>query len=80
MVFFSFHDFSVNCGYFFIDFFAGRNGKCRAIYDYKAVRGDELSIRVGDVITIIEKPEGGWWTGEISGVEGVFPANYVEEI
>ena len=58
----------------------GYNGQCRAIYDYTAGREDELTVQAGDVINIIERSDGGWWTGEFNGVTGLFPANYIEEI
>ena len=52
--------------------------QCVAIYDYDATREDELSIRQGDVISVYEKGEDGWWKGEVHGRIGLFPANYVE--
>jgi len=53
--------------------------KCRALYNYNAQENDELTIRKGDVITVIkEHPD--WWEGELNGTVGVFPANYVEKI
>ncbi len=54
-------------------------GKCRALYDYTAQESDELTIREGDTIDIIQK-SGEWWEGTLNGQVGVFPANYVEEI
>jgi endophilin-A len=38
-----------------------------------------LSFKEGDIITILEK-EGDWWTGQLNGVTGLFPANFIEEI
>ncbi|XP_065053145.1 nostrin-like [Rhopilema esculentum] len=55
-------------------------GRCRAIYDYTAARDDEITIQLGDVIDVISRSDGGWWTGTVNGITGVFPANYVEEI
>jgi myosin-1 len=53
--------------------------KCKALYNYTSQENDELTIRKGDVITIIkEHPD--WWEGELNGTVGVFPANYVEKI
>ena len=34
--------------------------------------------RVGDVITNVEKLEGGWWKGYLRGVAGMFPDNFVK--
>ena len=56
-------------------------GKARALFDYTAQSDHELSFRAGDVITIIEKDDSGWWHGELSGKLGIFPAaDWVEEI
>lgn len=33
----------------------------------------------GDVISVISKSEG-WWTGEVNGMKGLFPSNYVKEV
>ncbi|KAK2184887.1 hypothetical protein NP493_249g04017 [Ridgeia piscesae] len=54
-------------------------GQCRAIYDYTAQQYDELTIKCGDVITIYDKQEDGWWQGELHGKVGIFPASYVAE-
>lgn len=51
--------------------------KCRALYDFDAEDGTELSFRAGDVITIIKKSQD-WWEGELNGRRGLFPGNYVE--
>ncbi|XP_048755732.2 nostrin-like isoform X8 [Ostrea edulis] len=55
-------------------------GRCRALYDYDAGQGDELTIKYGDVINIYDKQMDGWWQGEFNGRVGIFPATYVEEI
>ena len=54
--------------------------QCRALYDYRAQEADELTLAVGDVITIVSKDSEGWWTGLSKGKKGLFPANYVEMI
>ncbi|XP_076754423.1 dynamin associated protein 160 isoform X3 [Xylocopa sonorina] len=48
-----------------------------ALYPYQAQNEDELSFEKGDVITVIAKDEQQWWKGELNGVSGVFPSNYV---
>ena len=55
-------------------------GRCSAIYDYTANLDDELSIRVGDVISVHDKQADGWWLGALEGRVGIFPATYVEEL
>eukprot|EP01135_Chromosphaera_perkinsii_P001858 Nk52_evm7s212 gene=Nk52_evmTU7s212 len=54
--------------------------QCRALYDYDAQDTDELTIRAGDIITLVNKDNEGWWQGKLRGKSGLFPANYVEII
>ncbi|KAJ3141915.1 Unconventional myosin-Ie [Physocladia obscura] len=53
--------------------------QCRALYDYNATEADELTFKAGDIITIVSKDDG-WWTGNLRGQKGLFPANYTETI
>lgn len=55
-------------------------GKCRALYNYTPRLNDELTLSPGDIINIYEKQEDGWWSGDLNGSVGIFPATYVEEI
>lgn len=50
----------------------------RVEFDYDAELVDELSLRVGDVITDVKQMEGGWWTGTLNGKTGLFPDNFVK--
>lgn len=52
---------------------------CTALYDYTAQAAGDLTFRQGDVIKVIQRTpdQNGWWTGELNGVHGVFPGNYV---
>ena len=53
----------------------------RALYEYNAMRKDELTFCQGAIITNVEKVDGGWWCGDYGNQhKGWFPANYVEEI
>jgi phosphatidylinositol phospholipase C gamma-1 len=53
----------------------------RALYDYRAMRTDELSFCKHALITNVEKHDGGWWKGDYNGmVQRWFPSNYVEEV
>ena len=56
--------------------------KARVLYAYDATSGDELTLRVGETIVIIEKEleDPGWWKGDLNGKIGVFPDNFVELI
>ena len=49
-----------------------------AMYDYQAQRSDELSMKRGDVVTVLYRDNDNWWMGEnAEGKQGFFPANYV---
>lgn len=51
-----------------------------ALYPYQAQNEDELNFEKGDVITVLAKEEEAWWRGELNGVSGVFPSNYVSSM
>lgn len=53
-------------------------GTTTALYPYEAQDPSELSFGEGDVITIYEKNEDGWWYGGIKDRKGLFPMNYTE--
>ncbi|ODQ48761.1 hypothetical protein PICMEDRAFT_22454, partial [Pichia membranifaciens NRRL Y-2026] len=52
---------------------------CTALYDYTAQAAGDLTFRQNDLIKVIQRTpdQNGWWTGELNGVQGVFPGNYV---
>jgi hypothetical protein len=52
-----------------------------ALYEYKAQRGDELDLELGDEILVLVKENDNWWMGKLvkNGQEGYFPASYVQE-
>ena len=49
-------------------------------YDYEAEVEDELTLRVGDIIKVIDIEDDDWWIGEINGRKGAFPSNFVNKI
>ncbi|XP_041839803.1 intersectin-2b isoform X2 [Melanotaenia boesemani] len=49
-----------------------------AIYDYAAANQDELSFSKGQLLNVLDKTDPDWWKGEINGVTGLFPTNYVK--
>ncbi|XP_056336813.1 intersectin-2a [Danio aesculapii] len=49
-----------------------------AMYDYKAANKDEMSFQKGQLITVLNKDNPDWWKGEVAGVTGLFPTNYVK--
>lgn len=53
---------------------------CKVLFPYDGQNEDELSIKEGDIVTIINKEcaDAGWWMGELNGKQGVFPDNFVK--
>ncbi|XP_063969258.1 sorbin and SH3 domain-containing protein 2-like isoform X1 [Lytechinus pictus] len=54
----------------------------RAVYSYKPGNDDELEIREGETVVVMEKCDDGWFVGysESTGQFGTFPGNYVEKL
>ena len=50
-----------------------------ALYDFDGVREDNVTFKKGEILTIIEMDESGWWKGMNSdGKVGIFPYNYCQ--
>eukprot|EP01087_Luapelamoeba_hula_P015731 TRINITY_DN4735_c1_g1_i3.p1 TRINITY_DN4735_c1_g1~~TRINITY_DN4735_c1_g1_i3.p1 ORF type:complete len:625 (+),score=122.41 TRINITY_DN4735_c1_g1_i3:168-2042(+) len=49
----------------------------KALFNFKAAKPGDLTIRKGDIIADIEQRSTGWWRGSLNGEYGRFPANYV---
>ncbi|XP_078613066.1 rho guanine nucleotide exchange factor 7-like isoform X18 [Branchiostoma floridae x Branchiostoma japonicum] len=58
----------------------GRQMIVKARYAFQGTDEDELSFKKGDIITITQVVEGGWWEGVLNGRVGWFPSNYVKEV
>ncbi|KAF7662480.1 hypothetical protein LDENG_00235050 [Lucifuga dentata] len=54
--------------------------QCKVQFEYAPQNEDELELKVGDIIEIIEEVEEGWWSGIFNGKSGLFPSNFVKEI
>ncbi|XP_016099719.1 relA-associated inhibitor-like isoform X2 [Sinocyclocheilus grahami] len=53
------------------------SGVVYALWGYPAQGPDELSVKEGDMVTILQKPEGvDWWWASLCGREGLVPNNY----
>ncbi|XP_053729246.1 relA-associated inhibitor [Synchiropus splendidus] len=53
------------------------SGVLYALWSYPAQAPDELSFKDGDMLTILQKPEGSdWWWASLCGREGFVPNNY----
>ncbi|CAI8028076.1 SH3 domain-containing kinase-binding protein 1 [Geodia barretti] len=48
------------------------------LYDYEKQQGDELNLKVGEVITNVTQVYHGWCEGTKDGERGVFPDNFVK--
>ena len=46
--------------------------KCKVQFEYKATTSDELTLVVGDIITVTNKncEDDGWWEGELVDKNG----------
>lgn len=51
----------------------------QAEYSFQGENNDELRFKKGDVITVTQREDGGWWEGTLNEVTGWFPSNYVKE-
>ncbi|VDK78591.1 unnamed protein product [Litomosoides sigmodontis] len=49
----------------------------RAKHAFKGRNNDELSFQKGDIITVTQQMEGGWWEGTLRSYTAWFPSNYV---
>ena len=54
--------------------------QARVYFCYKPKHDDELTLKVGDIITNIIDVDGGWCEGALNGKRGRFPYNFVEII
>ncbi|XP_048744669.1 rho guanine nucleotide exchange factor 7-like isoform X6 [Ostrea edulis] len=54
--------------------------RVKAIHNFKGKNNDELCLTKGDIITMTQTMEGGWWEGTLNGKTGWFPSNYVKEL
>ncbi|RXG72604.1 Sorbin and SH3 domain-containing protein 1 [Armadillidium vulgare] len=52
----------------------------RALFNFAAQNKRELSFNKGDIVTIRRSIDRNWYEGELRGVVGIFPCNYVEVI
>ncbi|KIM25706.1 hypothetical protein M408DRAFT_331056 [Serendipita vermifera MAFF 305830] len=47
-----------------------------ALYDYNPSDEADLSFKKGDIITVLQKYDHGWWDGRLDGRTGAIPKNY----
>ncbi|XP_063078702.1 growth arrest-specific protein 7a isoform X2 [Engraulis encrasicolus] len=51
---------------------------CRSLYAFSGKHDQALKFEVGEIIEVLQPLDSGWWEGQIAGVRGWFPANYVK--
>ncbi|KAM6953998.1 intersectin-2-like [Aplochiton taeniatus] len=49
-----------------------------AMYDYMAANQDEITFSKGQLINVLDKTNPDWWKGEVNGVTGLVPTNYIK--
>ncbi|XP_071164634.1 rho guanine nucleotide exchange factor 7-like isoform X33 [Mytilus edulis] len=54
--------------------------RVKALHNFSGSNNDELCFNKGDIITVTQMVEGGWWEGTLNGKTGWFPNNYTKEI
>ncbi|XP_047434908.1 SH3 domain-containing protein 19 isoform X2 [Mugil cephalus] len=52
--------------------------KVKAMHDFFPEQPGELSLRAGDVVTMVEQVNNEWYRGTCKGSTGFFPVNYVK--
>ncbi|CAF1259730.1 unnamed protein product [Rotaria magnacalcarata] len=52
----------------------------KVLHAYDARHDDELSIRPGDIIVLMERRADNWFRGNLDGNIGLFPGNFVQEL
>lgn len=50
------------------------------LYNFKPRMEDELDLKAGFKLTVIDSSDKDWWKGKCLGSIGVFPSNYVTKI
>jgi len=49
-----------------------------ALYDYTSKEAGDLPLQAGESVLVTEQTSADWWTGEVDGRSGLFPATYVK--
>ncbi|XP_048855771.1 SH3 domain-containing protein 19 [Brienomyrus brachyistius] len=56
----------------------GSGLQAQALHDFTAESAEELSLRTGDVVSMVEQVDSDWYRGTCRGQSGFFPVNYVK--
>ncbi|XP_030395226.1 SH3 domain-containing protein 21 [Gopherus evgoodei] len=53
---------------------------CKVNFSYTPEKADELQLKAGELLQILQEIEDGWWLGRKNGQVGAFPSNFVQEL
>ncbi len=54
--------------------------RARALYDFVAEREEELSLKAGDIVVVVDDSDvDGWWEAMKDGVTGFCPGSYLKK-
>lgn len=62
----------------YINVSRNRQRRAKALHDFERHDPDELGFRKNDIITIVSQKDEDCWIGELNGLQGWFPAKFVE--
>lgn len=51
---------------------------CKVLYDFDPENEGELSLKMGDIVTLVSQIDDNWYEGTIHGQTGYFPVTFVE--
>ncbi|CAD5117431.1 DgyrCDS6201 [Dimorphilus gyrociliatus] len=51
----------------------------RALFNFEARNGDELSFKEGDTVYLLDRTDPNWWTGRCGNRTGLVPSNYFQD-
>lgn len=54
--------------------------RAKCLFEYRAENQKELSFHAGDIVTILNQDQSGWWLAHHNGRSGFVPRNYLEVI
>tara|TARA_R110002050_G_scaffold119801_4_gene237659 strand:- start:320 stop:556 length:237 start_codon:yes stop_codon:yes gene_type:complete len=54
--------------------------KAECLYSYVATNTTELSFKEGDILSVTDQDDSGWWFAELNGASGFVPNNYLKVI
>ena len=50
----------------------------KVVDDYDAEYDDEISLKIGELVEVLDQTDTDWWKGSLNGKVGLFPSNYIQ--